>query len=115
MRLHILSLFCGYRDVQVGTLKERRCASCHLSMSVSYSAVQFVPRQNAEKHTESERAAETARASSTRQDSKNTSQGQLVAGTPLPAKGTCKHYPHSYRPAIVFLQLWSDTDVLKVL
>ena len=84
------------RDVQIARTKERNCSSCHSAMSLAYSAVQFLEKSQQRQQQQQQTIIGSSLTSDARQREDRT-QSQLIPGTALPAKGTCKHYPHSYR------------------
>ena len=86
----------AYRDVQIARTKERNCSSCHSAMSLAYSAVQFLEKSQHRQQQQQQTMIGSSLTSDARQREDRT-QSQLIPGTALPAKGTCKHYPHSYR------------------
>lgn len=66
-------------------------------MSISFSAVGFKERQQQNRVTGQQQSMIGSAVPDEHPNPKKFRESQLVPGTPLPAKGTCKHYPHSYR------------------
>ncbi|WIA08276.1 hypothetical protein OEZ85_007719 [Tetradesmus obliquus] len=84
------------RALQVGVPASRKCSHCHRTMACSIPSASFLPRGPP-------KAASAAAAAGARGPRLRKAGGGgvgaavLQEGSPLPHKGACKHYRHSYR------------------
>ena len=85
------------RSVQVGQSSERACTSCHLAMSVSFTSAAFVPKKAEDGSSRPKAGPRTSGLTTGKGAHRAAFPGVLRAGEPLPAFGTCRHYPHSHR------------------
>ncbi len=90
--------------LQVGVPSERGCSSCHHRLSVTIAAVSFIPRGPGAGGAGTSFAGKRGAGAAGPQSSKGPKGGGkgaggvvLQPGMPLPNKGACKHYRHSYR------------------
>lgn len=94
------------RGVQVGLPFERRCSTCHKVMALQLPSVGFIPlkptgggRGNGGGGGSGGPATRLAGVGGRQGAGRQLPQSNTVlqVGQPLPARGTCKHYKHSYR------------------
>ncbi|KAI3436695.1 hypothetical protein D9Q98_006110 [Chlorella vulgaris] len=94
----------AFRSVAVGPWNERTCSSCHTPMRFQFSAAIFAPHRQAGSAQQRSGAGAQQAGSEQRRGggggaaaSAAAFQGLLQVGQPLPDRGTCEHYRHSYR------------------
>lgn len=96
----------AFRSVAVGRWNERACSSCHTAMKFQFATALFVPnlRSAGQRGGAAGSGAGGGTARAGRQagggsggDSSAVFNGLLQVGQPLPERGTCPHYKHSYR------------------
>ena len=78
----------SFRNVQLARWNERTCSHCgQVKVAFQYQEVQFVPRIT-KRHPSTKTCVSQIRAAQ---------EPLVIVGHPLPLKGTCSHYKHSYR------------------
>lgn len=114
--LSALSLLTAPQHIQAGTHATRNCRKCHERLEVSYESASFqqvaapsaTGRSGGQKggHTKASPSrgglSETQRRAAKR-DALVSALEKLAVGQPLPNRGTCKHYAHSHRCALLAL------------
>ncbi|KAK9788279.1 hypothetical protein WJX73_004020 [Symbiochloris irregularis] len=82
----------AFRRVQIGSVNERSCSSCHSNLAFSFQTAAFVAAQ-------AQPGAQPRRPRSQTKEGRSGHQrdGAILIGQPLPGTGTCKHYHHSHR------------------
>lgn len=88
------SNLAAFRNVQPGRWNERTCGHCHRRLAFYFSSVRFTRDQTVEK-----RSYNVAQEVREKKHRAGKSDGLMLPqpGHPLPSKGTCHHYKHSYR------------------
>jgi hypothetical protein len=108
----VLSAQCGRCEdglaglrLTVGEIARRKCPACFGEVAASYQGVAFeevevglgVATATAPGGQAAGRAAAGAAAGPPAASRRPAQAAPLTRGTPLPALGTCRHYPHSHR------------------
>lgn len=96
----------AFREAQVGRWNERNCGHCHRRMAFFIETASFLPIQRrgvgTDNGTEGSGYNGTTGTGSGTADRGSTSRTAvhdvlIIPGQPLPDKGVCRHYRHSYR------------------
>jgi hypothetical protein len=101
------SALAAFRDVHTGQWNERACPHCHATMKFRFQATAFTFKSPGAGVVSSPSARSVEGSGKTNKVTSLQARGEGVQGyaagavflvnQPLPNKGACKHYPHSYR------------------